>query len=134
VKALQARVDELQRELENQALRFEIDLDQRVFMIFQYDAMINIFYIGLDWHCSPDDRVLYLDHVELGWIAFHQIMDDNIVQLSIDGDGIDSHMQMCDRKTLASVLTALGKLDVPELPEDSRAALHRFLNAARLLI
>src|SRR4030042_7094965 len=122
-----ARVAEMQLQLDDLLPRFCINIgDPHIDLaIYQANVYLGAFSISLaGWRC-------YATPLKLDLGAFHS--------LSFKKWGAHAALlafyqfdfeQFYTRNTLPLVLHRVAALDVPELPEDSRAALHQFLEAA----
>ena len=126
-----ARVAEMQLQLDHLLPKFCIEsFDNRwYFVLRSADLDIGDFVLDLTgWHYVDYPLQLMLDDIH--FLYFDRYSPDT-VQLHIKPMYFD---QFFSRKTLPLLLQRLGALDVPELPEDSRAALHQFLQAAAHLL
>jgi hypothetical protein len=126
-----ARVAEMQLQLDHLLPKFCIEpFDNRwVFVLHSGDLDIGDFVLELrGWRCVDQPLQLMLDNVHLLMFDYYS---PGTVQLHIIPMYFDQYFS---RKTLPLLLQRLGALDVPELPDDSSAALHQFLQAAAHLL
>jgi hypothetical protein len=138
-QALELLVSELQDDIKFLLPRFDVSVEngeQRLRIhVIQCDMEVDAFTtVSTGWHFDIPTMRLWLGdtHWELGdtqWgLDLHKTsLDGVIISIVPSWFGFE---QPCSRHTLPLIVKRLYALDVPELSEDSRAALHQFLEAA----